>query len=136
MDPLLQVILGLLGVLLQVLELLPQLVLRLRLDPLDDEHLLLQVVHRRVGALARLADDGVRVRVLALKVLEGSQLVAELAMLTVMTSIVPELWCILKTYKHWLGFRSNLIDHLECFFHRLAEPRFLSSSKHKSQLFS
>ena len=91
MDPLLQVILGLLGVLLQVLELLPQLVLRLGLDPLDDEHLLLQAVHRRVGALARLADDGVRVRVLALKVLEGSQLVAELAMLTVMTSIVQEL---------------------------------------------
>ena len=91
MDPLLQVILGLLGVLLQVLELLPQLVLRLRLDPLDDEHLLLQAVHRGVGALARLADDGVRVCVLALKVLEGSQLVAELAMLTVMTSIVQEL---------------------------------------------
>jgi hypothetical protein len=64
-----EVMLGLLRLILQILELLPDFISTFELDPLDDRHLLLQMVHRRVGSLPRLSDDRVSVFVFAFDIL-------------------------------------------------------------------
>jgi hypothetical protein len=64
-----EVMLGLLRMFLQIFELLPDFISAFELDLLDDRHLLLQMVHRRVGSLPRLSDDRVSVFVFAFDIL-------------------------------------------------------------------